>query len=95
MTDLSLDSAAKQRPCVFTPGMGPGTKEDTVTKQQAEAKRIADALGRNADDVHFRRVSWEEFGTRNRALWVQAETDDSVKSMVLAILRKDPNWKEQ
>ena len=68
-----------------------------MTKDEAtrEAQRIARALRRNADAIHFGRVTWETFQVLNEGLWSEAERDPRVKSMVLALLRDDPNWKEQ
>ena len=65
-----------------------------MTREQAvqEARRIHAALERNADDIHFDRVTWETFEARNRALWDEAEANPRVKGMVLGLLRKDPNW---
>jgi hypothetical protein len=60
-----------------------------------KARRIHADLERNADDIHFDRVTWETFEARNRDLWDEAETDRRVKSMVLGLLREDPNWKNQ
>lgn len=37
------------------------------------AEQIAAAIGINCDDVHNRRIEWEEFSRRNRALWIEAE----------------------
>ena len=65
-----------------------------MTRDRAihEARRIRAALERNANDIHFDRIDWETFGRRNRALWDQAESDPRIQSMVLGLLRNDPNW---
>ena len=66
-------------------------------KDQAtrEAERIARAIRKNANAVHFGRVTWATFRTLNEGLWSTAEEDPRVHAMVLALLRDDPNWKEQ
>lgn len=46
-----------------------------MTRIQAhtKARRIADALRQNGDDYHAGRISYEEHGRRNRALWASVE----------------------
>ena len=61
----------------------------------AEARRLADAIERNVGDVDARRIEWDTFSTRNEAIWREAATDPRVHSMVLGILRNDPNWEEE
>ena len=60
-----------------------------------EAERIARAIRDNAEAIHTDAVSWEAFSERNIALWRKAEAEPRVATMVRALLRNDPNWREE
>ena len=68
-----------------------------MTRQQAirEAERIAGAIQENAQAIHMDAVSWEAFSELNLALWREAEVDPQVVALVRALLRNDPNWREE